>query len=232
MCGRYTDAMTWTQLHALYSIHDDKRRARNTPPRYNICPTDTVEFIYRDGAEKVYAEGRWGLVPSFFTDLKKGPPLINARIETVADLGVFKFAFARTRCLIPADGYYEWTIADDKGKDPHWIHMPGSGGFSFAGLYAVKNKIDPTTAPLMSCAIITGPAEPPVSAIHDRQPLVLDPADYDAWLDPATSMEELWAILDRHINGRMQFHRVDRQVNSNKWQGGSEGIQEISPSRG
>lgn len=227
MCGRFTHAMTWSQVYHLYNIHNEARRAKNTPPRYNICPTDTVEFVYLYGSEKVYAEGRWGLVPPFFSDTKKGPPLINARIETVDKLPVFRDAFARTRCLIPADGYYEWTIGLDKGKDPHWIHMPGADGFSFAGLYAVNSKIDPSAAPLMSCSIITGPAEPPVDAIHDRQPLILDQADYDAWLDPNTPASDLFAILGRHINDRMEFHRVDRQVNSNRWQGGPEAIQPV-----
>ena len=227
MCGRFTHAMTWSQVYHLYNIHNEQRRAKNAPPRYNICPTDTVEFIHLEGDRKVYAEGRWGLVPPFFTEMKKGPPLINSTIERVTQLGVFRGAFARTRCLIPADGYYEWTVAADKGKDPHWIHMPGGEGFSFAGLYAVNTKIDPAGLPLKSCTIITGPAEPPVNAIHDRQPLVLDPADYDAWLDPATPEADLFAILGRHINGRMEFHRVDRQVNSNRWQGGSEAIQPV-----
>lgn len=103
----------------------------------------------------------------------------------------------------------------------------GVAAISFAGLYAVNTKIDPAGLPLKSCTIITGPAEPPVHAIHDRQPLVLDPADYDAWLDPATPEADLFAILGRHINGRMEFHRVDRQVNSNRWQGGSEAIQPV-----
>lgn len=226
MCGRYTHAMTWEQVHALYNIHSDARRAKNTAPRYNICPTDIVEFVRLENGVPIYDEGRWGLVPTFFKQIK-GAPLINARIETVAELAVFRTAFAKTRCLIPADGYYEWTVAADKGKDPHYVHMPENEGFSFAGLYAINTQVNQDGTPIRSCTIITGPAEPPVSEIHDREPLVLDKADYAAWLDPKTPLDEVKAILGRCINRSMLHHQVGREVNSNRWQGGVEAIRPL-----
>ena len=110
--------------------------------------------------------------------------MFNARSETADTSGAFKDAFASTRCLIPADGFYEWTKSPaDGGKDPWHIFLPGHQAFSFAGLWAYNRKLDIT-----SCTIITQAAGDPMRQIHDRQPVILDPVAYDAWLDPETPM--------------------------------------------
>jgi putative SOS response-associated peptidase YedK len=128
----------------------------------------------------------------------------------VAASGAFKDAFKSKRCLIPADGFYEWTISPaDKGRDPWHIFQPGHAPFSFAGLWAHNEKLDVT-----SCAIITEPAGKTMQQLHDRQPVILDPAYYDAWLDPGTPTETLRDALSHDIDEDLQFHRVSRDVNA------------------
>ena len=124
--------------------------------------------------------------------------------------GALKDAFKSKRCLVPADGFYEWTISPaDRGRDPWHIFLPGPAPFSFAGLWAHNDKLGIT-----SCTIITMPAAEPMRQLHDRQPAILDPAVYNAWLDPATP--EPKALLDSNLDGELQFHRVSREVNSTK----------------
>lgn len=136
--------------------------------------------------------------------------MFNARIETVDTTPAFRDAFKSKRCLVPADGYYEWTKSPaDGGKDPWHIFQPGHAPFSFAGLWAYNSNLDIT-----SCTIIIGPSAAPVNQIHDRQPLILDPAYYDAWLDPKTPAGDLRDILSHHIDGQLQFYRVGRDVNA------------------
>jgi putative SOS response-associated peptidase YedK len=150
--------------------------------------------------------------------------MFNARIETADTSGAFKDAFASTRCLITTDGFYEWTKSPaDGGKDPWHIFLPGPRPFSFAGLRAHNNGLDIT-----SCAIITMAADEPMRQIHDRQPVILDPAVYDAWLDPKTPAAEANKLLARNLDGDLQFHRVSRTVNSMKNQGG-DCIEPINP---
>ena len=188
------------------------------PPRYNIAPTQRVPVVHlnRDG-EEVAEEARWWLVPFWAKELPK-QAMFNARIETVSTSGAFKEAFRSKRCLIPADGFYEWTIdpADPKGKtkDPWYIHLPGRAPFSFAGLWAHNEVLGIT-----SCTIITRPAEGPVIELHHRMPVILDPAVYDEWLSPESSPSDALEILDHHIDGQLQFNRVGREVNSPSFSG-------------
>ena len=133
-----------------------------------------------------------------------------ARIETADTSGAFKDAWKSKRCLVPADGFYEWTKnADDGGRDPWFIHLPETQPFSFAGLWAHNDKLGVT-----SCTIITMPAAEPMTQLHDRQPAILAPDAYDAWLDPATPAGEVKPLLGRNLDGQLEFHRVDRKVNA------------------
>lgn len=210
MCGRYTRYLSWSEIHRLYRLTAPAETGRNDQARYNIAPTDQVPFVTQgeNGNHKL-REGRWWLVPWWAKEIPK-QIMINARIETVDTSGAFKDAFRSTRCLIPADGYYEWTKSPaDGGKDPWHIFLPDHAPFSFAGLWAYNKALD-----LTSCAIITGPAERPVNEIHDRQPIMLDPAAYDAWLDPETPAADVKGLLDQRLNDQSQFHRVGREVNA------------------
>jgi putative SOS response-associated peptidase YedK len=227
MCGRFTHRLSWAEIHGLYRLTLDPFVGRNDmPARFNICPTQSVPIVHNDkDGNEIAEEARWWLVPWWAKEMPKAA-MFNARIETVATSGAFKDAFKSKRCLIPADGFYEWTFdpEDPKGKtkDPWYIHMPGGKPFSFAGLWAHNDKLGVT-----SCTIITREAEAPVSELHDRMPVILDPAVYDEWLAAETGEGDAMELLDHHLDGQMQFHRVSRDVNSSKFMG-NPGI-EINP---
>jgi putative SOS response-associated peptidase YedK len=218
MCGRFTEMLPWPDLVRLYRL-TDPWLGRNTPARYNIAPTQIIPFVHHDEAGlKVLREGRWWLVPLWAKEMPKAA-MFNARIETVDTSPAFRDAWKFKRCLIPADGYYEWTVApeDPKGKtkDPWFIHIEGPSPFSFAGLWAYNGKID-----IYSCTIVTAPAEEPTVELHGRMPVILDPDYYDAWLSVDTPIADLKPMLRKNnINDRLQFHRVSREVNSSRFDG-------------
>jgi putative SOS response-associated peptidase YedK len=158
-------------------------------------------------------DGRWWLVPFWAREIPKAA-LFNARIETADTTPAFREAFKSKRCLIPADGYFEWSKGEDSGKDPWLFELPDGAGFSFAGLWAHNEHLSVT-----SCTIITAPAVPRIEHIHPRMPLILDPSAYDAWLDLETSVPEAKAVLMHQINNQLTYHRVSRNVNSSKYEG-------------
>lgn len=225
MCGRGTNRLTWAEIAELLNLDRDLNTPRNTQARYNICPTDPLLFCRLDRqGHRVIDEGMWWLVPHWARERPK-VPMINARMEEVATKPAWRDAFKAKRCLIPMDGYFEWTVGPDKGKDPWFIHMPGQAPFCFAGLYAHNRTLDVT-----SCAIITAPAVEPVSQIHERMPVVLSPSVYGPWLDPETEPQRALEILrNEEIDHQMVFYRVDRRVNSSKYQdGGAATIEPVA----
>ena len=137
-------------------------------------------------------------------------PMFNARIETADTSGAFKDAWKSKRCLVPADGFYEWTKnVEDGGRDPWSSLLPETAAVQFAGLWAHNSKLDIT-----SCTIITMPAAEPMSGLHDRQPAIVAPDAFDAWLDPSTPAAEVKPLLQHNLDGTLQFYRVDRRVNA------------------
>ncbi|MBP1873562.1 putative SOS response-associated peptidase YedK [Ensifer adhaerens] len=213
MCGRFTQMMTWPELVRLYRLND-KHDGRNTPPRYNIAPTQTVPFVHNDKeGNQVLEDGRWWLVPFWAKEMPK-IALFNARSEDAEKKPSFRDAYKTKRCLIPADGFYEWTKAEDGGKDPWFIHLPDREPFSFAGLWAHNDALDVT-----SCTILTMAAGDPMQQLHDRQPIILDPTAYDEWLSAETSVADAKALLGRNLDNQLQFHRVSRDINSSKFNG-------------
>jgi putative SOS response-associated peptidase YedK len=221
MCGRFTQMLSGRELVALYRLTDNYL-IRNTEARYNIAPTQTVPFIRLDeNGEQIVDDGRWWLVPHWAKEMPKAV-MFNARIESVEKAAGFRDAFKARRCLIPADGFYEWTKADDGGKDPWLIQMPGGAPYAFAGLWAYTTRME---TPITSCTIITAPAVSPINQIHDRMPVILDPSAFDAWLNPATPIENLEGILlGRNLDGNMHFHRISRAVNKSTFEGRPEPI--------
>ena len=216
MCGRFTNEMTWSELHALYNIHDGEPAATNSQPRHNIAPTQTVSFAHLDRAGNIEIdEGRWWLVPFWATEVPKAT-LFNARIETADSTPAFRDAWKTRRCLIPADGYFEWTISSDDGKkDPWLLQLPEGKGFSFAGLWARNDNLGVT-----SCTIITAPAVPEIAHIHDRMPVILPPEAYGAWLDTDLQGADAKALLlGSQIDALLTFHRVGRAVNNTRYEG-------------
>lgn len=216
MCGRFTNEMTWAELHALYSIHDKGPPATNMQPRYNIAPTQTVQFAHLDKTgEMELNEGRWWLVPFWAKEVPKAT-LFNARIETADSTPAFRDAWKSRRCLIPADGYFEWTVSDEDGKkDPWLLQMPGGKGFSFAGLWAHNDNLGVT-----SCTIITAPAVPEIAHIHTRMPVILRTETYGAWLDTDLKGDDAKAVLlGSQIDSLLTFHCVARDVNNSRYEG-------------
>jgi putative SOS response-associated peptidase YedK len=219
MCGRFVLRVPWSEVHRLYSLTLDPFVTRNDmPPRFNIAPTQNVPIIHNDrNGNEIAEEASWWLVPWWAKEIPK-KAMFNARIETVATSGAFKDAFKSKRCLIPADGFYEWTLAPDdpkgKTKDPWYIHLPGGTPFSFGGLWAHNDTLGIT-----SCTIITRQAEGPITQLHDRMPVILDPNVYDEWLSSETSTSDAMELLDHHLDEQLQFHRVSRDVNSSGFSG-------------
>lgn len=146
MCGRFTLFHSWREIAELYNLTRESDRGRNTAPRTNIAPTQDVLFVRLDEeGRQVVDEGRWWLVPFWAKEMPR-QPMFNARSETAAEKPAFREAFKRKRCLVPADGFYEWTKAEDGEKDPWWIHLPDERPFSFAGLWATNDNLGVTTA--------------------------------------------------------------------------------------
>ena len=188
MCGRYTltnpDPLRLrARFDILESIEVDDE------PRFNIAPTDPVLAVRDFDGVRDLGRLRWGLVPGRWAEKKGGRPLINARAETIATQPAFAESFAERRCLIPADGFYEW-LSDERGKRPVWLSRPDAELFAFAGIWA---QIDSpgSDEPLHSCAIVTCAPNALMRPIHDRMPVILDPDAESSWLDPERPPEEL-----------------------------------------
>jgi putative SOS response-associated peptidase YedK len=212
MCGRYTLATPdLGQLRARFPL----RESLEVRPRYNVAPGDEVLAVIRRGGDDAEPEGaylRWGLVPFWAADPSEvAAKTINARAETVAERPAYRDAFGRRRCLIVADGFYEWS-----GGVPHWITRPGGEPFAFAGLWSSwrPKGASREVEPLRSCAIITTAAAGPVRALHDRMPVILDPADEPAWTDPATAPDRLHRLMARPAAAAtLEYRPVSRNVN-------------------
>jgi len=177
MCGRYDNLIPRDAYTALFRAVRIPRS--NFPPRYNVAPTDQIPIVRidpRDGARELVM-ARWGLIP-FWMKEKPKVPHINARAETVHKLPLFREAFAKRRCLIPATGFYEWQKRED-GKQPYRFRRKDLEPFAFAGIWEFARL---GGEEILSAAIIVGEPNPLVGGVHDRMPVMLMPADYDRWL--------------------------------------------------
>jgi putative SOS response-associated peptidase YedK len=212
MCGRFalTDADA-DKLTAVFSLGETPEVA----PRYNVAPTQDVAAVVYD-PERAYNRlrmMRWGLVPHWAKDTSFASKLINARGETVHEKASFRDAFKRQRCLIIADGFYEWQKQDDGPKQPMFIHLKSREPFGMAGLYS--NWTDPQTGDVLTtCTIITTAANTFMQLLHQRMPLILSPDRYAAWLDPQNNEPEFLRMLMQPISGsKMAYYPVSRRVN-------------------
>ena len=185
-------------------------------PRYNIPPTSVIPAIIATEKGREMRLFQWGLVPSWSKDPAIGARMINARAETLAEKPTFRAAFKRRRCLIPADGFYEWT--GDKGhKQPYYITMRTNRTFAFAGLWEYWEGVD---GALESCTVITTEANETVKKVHDRMPVIVARSDYATWLDTRIETPPpLRPILAPYPSNEMQLHPVSKAMGSPAFDG-------------
>jgi putative SOS response-associated peptidase YedK len=208
MCGRYTLTTPVGKLAEEFEITGP---LPEVPARYNIAPTQEVAAVLTEDDERHLEMLRWGLIPSWADDPGIGSRMINARSETAAEKPSFRGAFKKRRCLIVADGFYEWQKVNG-GKQPYYIHMMGGRPFAFAGLWESWGKYGEE---IRSCTILTTDANNMVGRVHHRMPVILPPEEYELWLDPdMREAEPLLDLLRPYPENVMEAHPVSRFVNS------------------
>lgn len=211
MCGRYTLRARLNQLLQIYGAQSEVELT----PRYNIAPTQDVAAVRStaDANARELVLLHWGLIPSWAKDPKIGNRMINARGETVAEKPSFRTAFKRRRCLVLADGFYEWR-KEGKAKQPYYIRMKDEMPIAFAGLWEHWKGNGLT---IESCTIITTSANQLMSELHDRMPVILSGQDIDTWLDQTIDDPEiLQPMLDPYPDDEMEAYPVSTLVNSPK----------------
>ncbi len=210
MCGRFTLTDPDADLAVQFSLSE----VPDMPPRYNIAPTQPVAAV-RLAAEDRAREMvllRWGLIPFWAKDPTIGSRMINARSETVAQKPAFRAAFRRRRCLVVADGFYEWQKQNGT-KQPFYIRLRDARPFALAGLW--ERWEGPEAGVIESCTLLTTQPNDLVRAVHNRMPVILHPRDYDLWLDPEVQQaESLQPLLSAYPPEEMDAYPVSRRVNS------------------
>lgn len=220
MCGRFTVTRSLREIHDRFEFPDEdaQKAADLFSPNYNIAPTDPVPVIYHDGNHFRLEIMRWGLLPPWTKNERAGPPLINARDDTLAEKPAFRDGLATQRCLIVADSFYEWQTVG-KSKRPFRFLMSDARLFAFAGLYARWLRPD-TGASVPSCTIITTQPNALVERIHNRMPVILPRASESNWLDPVLqSYDDIKSFLRPLDEGLMKQYPVSPAVNSVKNKG-------------
>src|SRR4051794_17072466 len=189
MCGRFVITSPPAALRQIFGYLEQP----NFPPRYNVAPTQPIPVVMLENGGRHFRLMRWGLVPSWVKDPRKFSLLINARAETVREKPAFKNAVRRRRCLIPADGYYEWQVSGER-KRPHFIYRSDERPIGLAGL--AETWIGPNGEELDTVAIVTAPAGPDLAVLHHRVPVTIAPGDFDRWLDCSDdSAENVMTLL-------------------------------------
>jgi putative SOS response-associated peptidase YedK len=221
MCGRFAITLPPEAMARLFQAEP----ANDLPesPRYNICPTQTVAAVALAGGRRRLGPMRWGFIPRWYKAPNDGPLLFNARSETVAEKPAFREAARARRCLIPAAGFYEWKPGVVP-KEPWFIARADGEPMVFAGVWQVWTG--PDDQRLTTCAIVTAAAEGAMAALHDRVPVVLEPADWGLWLGEAGHGAA--RLMRAPAEGVLRFHRVSPAVNSNR----AEGPELIAPVAG
>lgn len=210
MCGRFTLTATPEMLQDAFP---EFKIPSQIAPHYNIAPTHPVAVIPNDGRHSLDFFS-WGLIPSWAKDISIGNNLINARGETLAEKPSFRSAYRRRRCLILADGFYEWqAVPGQKGKVPQYIRLKSGDPFAFAGLW--EQWFSPDGSEIRSAAIITTEPNELMQAIHNRMPVILPRTAYDMWLDPAEKEPaSLQHLLVPYPAEQMVHYPVSRMVNT------------------
>lgn len=207
MCGRFVRKSTLTEITDEFEIYDVEWVWE---PSYNIAPGQNVACVTRNGRNKLVSL-RWGLIPPWADNPEIGYRMINARAETLTQKQTFARAFERQRCLVVADGFYEWRKEGEK-KTPVYFHMRDARPFGFAGIYELWQPKD--GPPVASCTIITTRANQLVAPTHDRMPVIIGRQDRLSWLDPGTDVKQLDRLLRPYDSKDMVGYAVSTRVNS------------------
>ena len=209
MCGRFTLTAELGRVAGTFAA-EISPALEGFRPRYNIAPTDEVPVVIAVPGGRRAGPMRWGLVPHWADSPRAGARLINARSETVATRSAFRESFLARRCLVPADGFYEWE-ARETGKQPYWIHRPGSALFAMAGIWALWRGGGGDR--LATFSILTREAPEPIRWLHDRVPVILPEGRWTDWLARGTVVESLRAIVAEADPPELRLHPVGRAVN-------------------
>jgi putative SOS response-associated peptidase YedK len=215
MCGRYTLATpSPADVRARFPVGESVEVRR----RFNVAPGDDVLAVTtdREGAPRGQLL-RWGLVPTWAESPDTGLKMINARVETVAERPAFRRAFERYRCLIVADGFYEWQRIPNRPKQPFHVGRSDGLPFAFAGLWSIWYRDDGTK--LRSCTILTTGPNSAIAPLHDRMPVILDPSGEQLWLDPASKREQLYDVLGGLTTSDTALRPVGPAVNDARYDG-------------
>ena len=227
MCGRFVSATPPDQVAAYF---DAEAPEALLEPRYNVAPTTDVYAVLSDGSARHVDAFHWGLIPRWAKEAKIGSKMINARAETLATKGAYKSAFQRRRCIVPADGFYEWQKRPGtKAKLPYFIQRPDGEPYALAGLWEVWKGPDGDGEPLRSCTIITTTPNDEMAKIHDRMPVILPPDAWDTWLDrEEQDLDLLGKLLVPAPSHLTTMRPISTQVN-NVRNDGPELTHEIDP---
>ena len=211
MCGRFARSARPDVLIREFGV---KKTLIDLGPAYNIAPGQDIIIVNNQGEKQLVTCG-WGFIPSWAKDASSGYKMINARAETVAEKPTFKEAFLKHRCLVIADGFFEWQ-KDEKGKMPYYIHLKSGRPFGFAGLYDTWTS--PEGGSICTCTIITTDANELLAQIHDRMPVIIPKNKEDLWLDPGMQDQDiLRGMLRPYPTQEMEMYPVSPKVNSPKF---------------
>jgi putative SOS response-associated peptidase YedK len=216
MCGRFTLYKTGREIAAPFGLAEEPQAA----PRYNIAPTQQVLVVRREDGRRTAARLRWGMATPWGPP---GAPLINARSETVMKKPTFRQSFSARRCLVPADGFYEWK-AVGREKQPFYFTVNGGSLFAIAGIW------EPRPGEAGAVALLTTEANEVVGVVHNRMPVILPPAAWEAWLEPAAAPEALLPLLCPYTAGEMAARAVSKAVNTAR-NDGPECIEPAGPAQ-
>ncbi len=218
MCGRFVSTQTTDDLAQYFSAEVPEQALEEN---FNVAPTQPVYAVRAAAGNRSIASLRWGLVPFWAKDIKVGSRMINARSETAPDKPAFRRAFTKRRCLIPADGFYEWQkIEGQKQKQPFFIHRADEEPLVFAGLWERWMPKDedgqgiPDATPIDTCTILTTAANETMAPVHDRMPVFIPPTMWDDWLDPETDPARMRDLMVPAPEGLLTMYPITTAVNS------------------
>ncbi|WP_258347394.1 SOS response-associated peptidase [Saccharopolyspora gregorii] len=211
MCGRYAVRRDPAALAAEFDAVD--RSEGLLGPDYNVTPTKTVPIVVRRGTERSVRPVRWGLVPTWAKDATSGPPMINARAETITTKPAYAESAARRRCLMPAAGWYEWRPGD-KRRQPYLCAHRGGASLAMAAVFSAWWSPENTSAPLVTCAVVTTDAVGELAGVHHRMPLVLPADKWADWLDPERDDPRPLLDPDPRLLAELDLTTVSTEVNN------------------